>query len=269
MLAGTEALQAAMFAEMKGRIKEDDSSVPAPDGAYAYYTCATRPAPSTAIHVRTLKAGGTEEILLDEESRGEGQGRSIGRGRRPFARPQALFAFAVDEQGSEVCRIFVKDLATGAVLGEPGRERHRRLLLVARLQWLFWVWRDDKGRPAKVFRRPARGTGADDVLIYEEPDDGFFLGVGVVASQKPSSSSAAATRRPARTWLIPAAIPPPSPVVVEPRQVGRALRVEHWRGEFVIRTNATAPSTGSWSPRPRPRPASAHWKDWIAHQPGR
>src|SRR5438128_9090222 len=37
MLAGTEPLQAQMFAEMKGRIKEDDSSVPAPDGRWDYY----------------------------------------------------------------------------------------------------------------------------------------------------------------------------------------------------------------------------------------
>src|SRR5215470_16918806 len=37
LLAPTEALQAQMFAEMKGRIKEDDSSVPAPDGPWDYY----------------------------------------------------------------------------------------------------------------------------------------------------------------------------------------------------------------------------------------
>ena len=34
MLAQTEALQAQLFAEMKGRINEDDSSVPSPDGAW-------------------------------------------------------------------------------------------------------------------------------------------------------------------------------------------------------------------------------------------
>src|SRR5690349_3634344 len=38
VLAETEALQAALFAEMKGRIKEDDASVPSPDGAYDYYS---------------------------------------------------------------------------------------------------------------------------------------------------------------------------------------------------------------------------------------
>src|SRR5262245_24686140 len=38
MLADTEPLQAKLFAEMKGRIKEDDSSVPSPDGPFAYYS---------------------------------------------------------------------------------------------------------------------------------------------------------------------------------------------------------------------------------------
>ena len=41
-------------------------------------------------------------------------------------------------------------------------------------QWIFWIWRDDNARPSKVFRRPARG--GEDVLVYEEADDGMFLG---------------------------------------------------------------------------------------------
>jgi len=48
--------------------------------------------------------------------------------------------------------------------------------------WLFWIWRDDNGRPAKIFRRPARGGTGDDVLVYEEPDDGFFLSIGRTSS---------------------------------------------------------------------------------------
>ena len=38
-MADTKELQAQLLAEMKGRIKEDDASVPAPDGPFAYYTC--------------------------------------------------------------------------------------------------------------------------------------------------------------------------------------------------------------------------------------
>src|SRR5579864_59402 len=72
MLASTEPLQADLFAEMKGRIKQDDASVPAPHGPFAYYwryqTGAEHP-----IHARTPREGGAEEILLDEPTLAQGK----------------------------------------------------------------------------------------------------------------------------------------------------------------------------------------------------
>ncbi len=62
--------------------------------------------------------------------------------------------------------------------------------------WLFWIWRDENARPSKVFRRPARG--GDDALIYEEPDEGMFLGVGCTADRS-HILIRARTRRPARS----------------------------------------------------------------------
>src|SRR3954468_7348707 len=66
MLASTEALQAQIFAEMKGRIKEDDSSVPSPDGPWDYYVRYDLGA-EHALHARRPRgAEGPEEVLLDE-----------------------------------------------------------------------------------------------------------------------------------------------------------------------------------------------------------
>ena len=72
MLASTEALQATLFAEMKGRIKEDDASVPSPDGPYDYYwryvTGAEHP-----VHARRPRGGGAEVVLLDEDAESKGK----------------------------------------------------------------------------------------------------------------------------------------------------------------------------------------------------
>src|ERR1700744_5483109 len=68
MLAPTEELQAEMFAEMKGRIKEDDASVPSPDGPWDYYSRYAIGA-QHPIHARRPRgASDGEVILLDEDA---------------------------------------------------------------------------------------------------------------------------------------------------------------------------------------------------------
>jgi oligopeptidase B len=264
MLAGTEDLQAALFAEMKGRIKEDDSSVPAPDGPFAYAvryeTGAEHPR-----HVRTPRDGGAEELLLDEEVEAKGK-PFYAVGAAGHSPDHTLFAYAVDEQGSEVCRIFVKDLASGAVLPGPVESSTGDFCWSPCSQWLFWTWRDEEGRPAKIFRRPARG--GDDILVYEELDDGFFLGVGVVASDA-FIVIGAGNQETSEAWLIPAGDPTAAPVVLAPREVGVRYEVEHWRGQFVIRTNVDGAVDWKLVTAPERTPGRAHWKDWIGHAPGR
>ena len=265
MLARTEPLQAAMFQEMKGRIKEDDASVPSPDGPFDYYwryeTGAQHP-----IHARTPRGGGAEAILLDEDAQSKGHAY-FHVGAAHHSPDHRLFAYAVDEQGSEVYRIRIKDLATGALLPEPVESATGDFTWSPDSAWLFWIWRDDNGRPAKVFRRPSRGGGKDDVLVYEEPDDGFFLSIGRTSSDA-YIVIGAGDHETSEVRLIPAADPTAEPRVVEPRTTGLRYDVEHWDGRFLIHTNADQAIDFKVVEAPEADPARANWKDWIAHQPG-
>src|ERR1700751_2661859 len=72
VLADTRALQERLFAEMKGRIKEDGSSVPAPDGPYAYFR-RYREGGQHPLMCRTPRAGGAEEVLLDADALAAGK----------------------------------------------------------------------------------------------------------------------------------------------------------------------------------------------------
>ncbi|HWT50928.1 MAG TPA: S9 family peptidase [Caulobacter sp.] len=271
MLASTEPLQQKMFAEMKGRIKEDDASVPAKDGPFEYYTRFEKGA-QHPIHARKPlpkagMGGGGEEILLDEEA--ESKGKAFYQvGGASHSPDHKLYAFAVDEQGSEVYRIHVKDLATGAVLESPVESTTGDFCFSPDSQWLYWTFRDDNGRPAKIYRRPARGTSQDDVLIYDEPDEGFFIGVGVTSSEKYVVISCG-NQETSEALIIPAATPTASPVVFHPREVGLRYEVEHWNDHWVIRTNADGAVDWKLVTTPESATGKAHWKDWIAHQPGR
>ena len=265
MLAGTEDLQAQIFAEMKGRIKEDDSSVPSPDGAWDYYvryeTGGQHP-----IHGRRPRGrDDDEEVLLDEEAlaRGKAYFRVGGAGHSP---DHALFAWAADEQGSEYYDIQVRDLASGETLPGPAASASGDFAFSPCSRWLFWIWRDENARPAKVFRRPARG--GEDVLVYEEADDGMFLGVGTTADDSHIVIHIG-NQETTEVRLVPAADPTALPVVAEPRQVGVKYSLDHWTDRWVIRSNADGAVDFKLSVSTAEVPAKASWRDWIAHQPGR
>src|SRR5579875_2073564 len=264
-LASTEALQAALFREMRGRIKEDDSSVPSPDGPYDYYVRYAEGAQHPVYARKPRGQDGPEEVLLDADAAAQGKA-FFDIGATEHSDDHALFAYAVDEQGSEYFRIEVKELATGQLLPDPVESSTGAFALSPDSRWLFWVWRDENGRPAKVFRRPVRG--GEDVLVYAEPDGGMFLSVGVTESRA-YIVIGAGNHETSEVRLIPATDPTAEPKVVEPRQEGLRYELEHWDGRFVVLTNADGAIDYKLCWADEANPAKAGWRDWIAHRPGR
>ena len=266
MMGDTAALRDRLFEEMKGRIKQDDSSVPAVDGPYAYlrrYAAGK----SHPIYARTLREGGTEEILLDANPLAEG--KSFFRvGQADHSPDHKLFAYAVDDQGSEVWTIYVKDIVTGEVLPSPVEDGHGGFAFSPDSQWLFWVWREKNGRPAKIFRRPVRGTAADDVMVYEEKDIGKFLDVSVTESGA-FIMIVIGDEETSEFHTIPASAPMSAPKLFAERKVGELYSPTHFDGKWYILTNADGAVDFKIVTAPVADTRRAAWKDFSPHQPGR
>jgi oligopeptidase B len=267
VLGGTQALQDQMFEEMKGRIKEDDASVPDPDGAFEYFTRYELGAQHPR-HLRQPRGGGGEELLLDEAARSEGHAYySVGGAEH--SPDHALYVWSEDVQGSEYYRIYVRDLAGGEVLGAPIENANGDFTFSPDGAWLFWVWRDENARPSKIFRRAARGgPGADDALIYEEPDEGMFIGVSVSADRSHILIHAQ-NQGTSEAWLIPAGDPTAAPVVAEPRRDGVRYSLGRWDGRWTIRTNDDGAVDFKLMTSDAAVPAKSTWRELIAHEPGR
>ena len=264
LLAPTEPLQARLFEEMKGRIKQDDSSVPSPDGPFDYYSRYESGAQHPR-HVRRPRGGqDDEQVLLDEESEAAGKAY-YAVDAAAHSPDHALYAWAADDQGSEYHRILIRDLATGEVLPGGPESASGGFAFSPDSTWLFWVWRDENARPAKVFRRPARG--GDDVLVYEELDEGMFLGVGVTADDS-HILIGAHNQETSEDWLISAADPTAPPVVARARETGVRYDLDHWGDRWVIRTNADGAVDFKLMVAEAAIPEKASWREWIAHRPG-
>ena len=267
VLADTEALQAEILGEIKGRMKQDDASVPNPDGPWDYYvryeTGAQHP-----MHARRPRGrAGGEQVLVDADALAKDHPYYALAAAR-HSPDHRLLAYAEDTQGSEVYRVRVKDLASDSLLPEAIESCTGNFAWSSDSAWLFWTYRDENGRPTRIYRRRVGDGPAGDVLVYEEPDSGFFLSIAPTDSRA-WLVIACGDQETSEAWLIAASDPEAAPRVVEKRQPGVRYDVEHWDGRFIIRTNADGAIDFKLVSAPEAAPGRANWRDWIAHQPGR
>lgn len=264
MMASTLPLQNEMFEEMKGRIKEDDASVPSSDGEWEYYTRFNAGDQHPLYCRRPRGRTDGEQILLDANKLAEGKAYSE-VGTVEHSPDHALYGYSEDAQGSEVYKIYVKDLSTGQVLPDVIESATGDFTFSPDSQWIFWTNRNDNGRPDKIFRRPARG--GETTLVYEEEDEGMFIGVGRTSNDAFIMINIG-DQETSEFRLIPANNPEADPVVAEPRIVARSYSMDHWGDRWVIRTNADDAIDFKLVEAPTDAPSKANWKDLVAHTPG-
>ena len=272
-MAPTQALQDRLFAEMKARIKQDDSSVPSPDGPFAYYqrfetggqhpVFCRRPA---RVEGDTMNREG-EEVLLDGNSEAEGEAffRVASCAHSPDHR---LLAYAADRNGSERYRISVKDLESGQMLPDSIDETQGSLVWANDGRNLFYVTLDDEHRPSKVYRHVLGSNPAEDVLVYEESDPGFFVGLDKTESDRFIVISAH-DHATSEVRVIDASAPASPPRLIAARQRDVEYEVTDHGDRFVILTNADAAIDFKIVEAPIAAPGRESWRDLVPHQPGR
>jgi oligopeptidase B len=268
-LGRTRALQDELFAEMKGRIKEDDSSVPAPDGLYAYFR-RYREGGQHPLICRTPRVGGTEEVLLDADALAAGKA-FFQLGGFAHAPDHRKAMWSADEAGSELYAARVRDFATGADLADLVPDVSGAAVWTGDSSAFYYVRLDAQHRPTRVFRHRLGTAAADDVLIYESSNPGYFVGI----SETLSGQFAEITiydHETSESWLVDLRMPDARPVLVAPREPSMIYNVEHHPAyggapALFVHTNADAEDF-KIAVAPLSSPGRAHWRDLVAHRPG-
>jgi len=274
VLAGTEALQETIIAEIRGRMKEDDSSLPSPDGPYDYYARFETGGqhPIYARRPRGGAEGADETVLLNVDDLAKGHAY-YDVGAVQHTDDHNLLVYAVDSQGSEVFELFVKDLTTGETVSTGVTSSTGAFALHPDSRTLFWIWRDDNGRPSKVFRRPILGHKGPGALVHDEADDGMFLSIGVTSSRRLILLSAS-NHDSSEVRFIDLADSQETLRLVEARTPGVRYHVDHWPsadapGRLVIHTDADGAIDFKLCLADIAAPGRAHWRDLVPHTPGR
>ncbi|RZV39973.1 MAG: S9 family peptidase, partial [Acidimicrobiales bacterium] len=269
VMAHTKALQDKVFAEMKGRIKDDDSTVPAPDGPYLYSE-RYRPGDQHGLYVRRKKNEKGEEILLDAdhlaaEAKAAGD-KFFDIASVAHSDDHILLAYAVDTKGSERFVIHVKEIASGKVIAEIP-DTAGDFVWVKDGHTLFWVERDDNNRPCYVYRQDIDDKSSKPTLVYTEKDPGFFVGVDRSDTGK-FITIGANDHTTSETWLIASAKPDEAATCVSPRLTNREYDVSDQGDDLFILTNAEGATDFKIVKTAQSNPGAANWEDLVPHRPG-
>ncbi len=266
----TEELQKALFAELKGRIKEDDSSVPAPDGEYAYATRFAEGGQHPKL-VRSKRDGSDPVTLVDGDIEADGKAY-FKFGGASHSDDHRYLAWAYDDNGSEYYTLKVRDTTKGQDLEDTIPDTGAGGVWSKDGQYLFYVQVDTNHRPSKLFRHKLGTVPSEDVLVYEEQDTSFFVGLGRTQSGG-FICIRSGDHETTEVWLIPADEPLAPPKLVAKRETGVEYSIEDNGDRLLILTNAGAAEDFKIVSVPLVAqlalPGKSHWVDLIAHKPGR
>ena len=268
VLAPVAPLRDRIYEEIRGRVQETDESAPVPDGPWSYVT-RTVEGEQYVIHCRRPRAGGAEQVLLDENALAAGHDY-FSLGGFEVSPDHRILAYSTDVNGGERYTLHFRNLDTGEDLPDRVDNVTYGLAWADDLRTCFYVRPDAAMRPDEVWRHRL-GTAADeDVLVFREDDERFFLEIGRTRSGAHVliESSSKLT---AETWFVPTDAPESAPRVVESREHGHEYSVEHHRDDmlgdrFLIVTNADGAQNFKLVAAPVAEPGRANWTEVVAHR---
>jgi len=265
LLGHTGILQKTLVAEMRARIKEDDSSVPSPDGPYAYMR-KFREGGQHELFGRLPRDGGAVEIVLDGDAlAAEHDYFKFGGSRH--SPDHRLSAWSADIKGSEYFSIRVRDWAEGADADDLVEETDGGVVWSADSKQFFYVKLDDNHRPMQVWRHRLGNPQADDLLVYEEQDSGWFTHIHESASGR-FCVIAGGDHETSEQRLIDLSDPDAPPRLVAARRAGVQYSIADRGEQLFILTNADDAIDFKIVTAPLAAPERANWRDLIPYRAG-
>jgi oligopeptidase B len=254
-----------IFGEIRSRVQETDMSTPVEFGPWWYVT-STIEGMSYPVHHRGPSADrANDNVLLDENIEAEGH-EFFDLGAFDVSMDHRMLAWSTDIAGDEHYTLRIRDLTTGADLDDRIDDTSNAGVAWSRDgQWVFYVTPDAQERPSTVWRHRLGTPHTDDVCVFEETDERFYVGIGSTRSEAwiviQSGSRTSADAR-----IVPTDRPTAEPVLVRPREPELEYQIEHWGDRFVVLTNLDAVDFKvMWAPLDDP----ATWSELIPHHADR
>jgi len=284
VMAPLKPLEDALYDEFVGRIKQDDASVPFRDNGWWYYS-RYETGKDYPVHARRKDAEGlgaaeimrlneagdfaAEQVLLDVNAMAEGKDY-FSVGVYETSPDNRILAWADDSVGRRQYTIRFRDLETGEVYPEAIPGVSADMVWADDNRTLFYVENDPETLLTVRVKKHVLGTPvSDDVVVYEEKDDSFYMGLSRTRDDRFICIGVESTVS-SELRCTPAANPGEF-TVLAPRERDVEYDADHFDGRWVILTNAPD-AEGNKAPNyrlvtaPTTATSRAEWEDWIGHR---
>ena len=223
-----------LFQELKGRVQEDDSTVPVKDGDWLYWSTFTEGS-QYRRHYRRLANGGPDQLILDQNELAKGK-EYFQLADLVISPDGKLMAYAYDDDGSERFEVHFRDLETGRELPDVIPGTLSSLVWSADSRGLVFGYANDNWRTDNIHYHRLGDDVKKAKQIYQEPDIGFSCDVDL-STQEDWIILGTGDQVTSEVRLIPTANPLAEPILVSPRKVGREYDVDVRDGVLYIHTN--------------------------------
>ncbi|MEM9527097.1 MAG: S9 family peptidase [Bacteroidota bacterium] len=258
----TKDLQEALFQEIKGRIKEDDQSVPYVKRGYRYQT-KYELGDQYPRYLRTKMEGGEEELLLNVNEMAKPYD-FYNVGGLNISDDNRHLAYGEDTVSRRIYTIHIKDLLTGQNLPDQIPNTTGGSVWSADGKYLFYSVKDETLRPYKIMRHELGQAPQEDVVVYEEPDETFRAFVYRSKSMKYIIFGSVQTLS-AEYYLLKADTPLGEARVFQPRERKLEYGIDHIDDRFYVLTNLDAKNF-QLMVTPEEATSKEHWKTVIPHR---
>lgn len=265
VLKPTQKLQEDLFAEMKGRIKEDDSSVPYFLNEY-WYIQRYEAGKDYPIYTRKYKSlDAQEEILLDvnELAKDLAYCQVSGLSVSP---DNTKLAYGIDTLSRRIYTIKVKDLTTGKLFEDEIKGVSSYAAWAADSSTFFYTAKDEETlRTDRIYRHVLGQAQEKDVLVFEENDETFYTFVYPSKSRKYIMIGSTSTMT-SEYQFLPSENPTDDFTIIQKRERGLEYSVAHFEDAFYISTNADNSTNFKLVKTPVSTPEKENWVDVLPHR---
>ena len=261
----TKPFQEELFEEMKGRIKEDDSSVPYKDNGYFYITSykVGNQYPIYSRKKENLEA--KEEILFDVNEMAK-DFDYYQLGGLNVSNNNKLIVFATDTVSRRQYFLRIKNLETGEIYKDIIENTSGGSVWANDNKTIFYTKKDPVTlRSSSVYRHVLGTPTSDDVEVFHEKDDTFGTYVTKSKSDKYIIIGSYSTVS-SESQYLDADNPTGEFTMIQPRERDLEYSVSHFGGHFYLLTNKGNATNFKLMKTPISKTSKENWVDVIPHR---
>jgi oligopeptidase B len=259
-------LRERLFEEIKSRVQETDLSVPVRRGPWWYVARTEEGLQYPKLCRRPERDDEQGEQLLLDGNELAGDSPYFAFGVVDVSPDHRLVAYSTDYDGDETFTVRFKDLESGELVADVIEGTYYGSAWATDNATFFYTTIDEAHRPYRVWRHRLGTASTDDVMVFEEQDERFFVSIALSRSEQfiivASNSSITSEIR-----VLTAAEPETAFSVVQPRRQGVEYSIDHQDDRFLILHNDGALDF-ELAEAPVTTPGREHWRPLIAHVPG-